>query len=126
MWLAVIGSRTFGDRALLFARVAAFLDAHTVTEIVSGGAAGADTLAEEAAREFGLPCTVMQPDWQRYGKAAGPQRNARIAERADAVLAFLDKPLSASVGTRDAVRRFRLLGKVVEVVEVPRTPVAPR
>ncbi|MSP92323.1 MAG: DUF2493 domain-containing protein [Myxococcales bacterium] len=116
MKLAVVGSRTFCNRALLFERLAAYLEAHPVTSIVSGGAAGADALAEEVAREFGLPCTVVRAEWDQFGRAAGPLRNARIAGMADAVLAFIDKPLAESAGTRDTVRRFLKVGKPVEVV----------
>ena len=120
MKLAVVGSRTFGQRDVLFERVAAYVATHPVTSLVTGGARGADALAEEVARELSLPCTIVRAEWRTHGRAAGPLRNAKIAKLADAVLAFVDKPLAESSGTHDTVRRFRKLGKPVEVVEVAR------
>ena len=115
--LAVVGSRTFNAVEVVRAHLQARLP--TVVEIVSGGARGADTLAELVAVELGVPCVVLPADWRRWGRGAGPRRNAEIAARADAVLAFVDQPLDRCRGTRDVVERFRRAGKPVEVVVWP-------
>jgi hypothetical protein len=47
MKTAVIGSRRFNDYALLQQT----LDTYTISQIISGGAKGADTLAEQYAKE---------------------------------------------------------------------------
>jgi len=119
MKLALVGSRTFTDRALMAQTVAHFVERNPVREIVTGGAAGADALAEEVARDLALPVTVVRADWRRYGAAAGPIRNAEVVRLADAAIAFVDKPLIASKGTNDVVCRFRRAGKPVEVVQGP-------
>lgn len=43
--------------------------------IVSGGARGADALAEQYADEKGYEKHIMTADWNRYGKSAGYRRN---------------------------------------------------
>lgn len=47
MKVAVIGSRGFDDAGQLYA----VLELETITEIVSGGAKGADSMAEAYAKE---------------------------------------------------------------------------
>lgn len=54
--------------------------------------------------------------WGHYGKAAGPMRNAVIADFADEVIAYPRK--GTSTGTRGCVRLFEELGKKVEVNEL--------
>jgi hypothetical protein len=58
----------------------------TVEEIVSGGAKGIDTSAIDMAKVLGIPYKVFDPDWTQHGKAAGPIRNAAMADYGDALL----------------------------------------
>jgi hypothetical protein len=64
------------------------LDALPITEIVSGGASGADAGGEAYAQVRGFPVTRFVADWSRYGYKAGPIRNQHMAEYADAVALF--------------------------------------
>lgn len=53
--------------------------------IITGGARGVDTLAENYARTNGIKLSiypVSSKDWATNGKVAGPLRNARMAEAA--------------------------------------------
>lgn len=50
-----------------------------VTEVVSGGALGADRCGEIWARRYGIPVKRMKPDWKKYGRAAGFIRNGSMA-----------------------------------------------
>lgn len=59
-----------------------------VTEIVSGGALGADLCGEIYASIHGIPVKRFPADWVTHGKAAGPIRNRQMAEYADAVALF--------------------------------------
>lgn len=43
--------------------------------IVSGGAKGADSLAERYAKEMHFPLIVFPAEWDKYGKSAGYKRN---------------------------------------------------
>lgn len=58
--------------------------------IISGHATGADALGERYAQERGLPLDAHPADWNKHGRAAGPIRNAEMAEVADALIAFWD------------------------------------
>lgn len=75
-----------------------------MTEIVSGGAPGADTLARYYAKHVAeLPFTEYLAEWKQFGKAAGPIRNKKIVEKADIMIAFMGLD---SRGTRDAVEQM--------------------
>ena len=114
--LVVAGSRSFSD----FDRLAADLDRLLVrrfldVEIVSGGAAGADALAERYARSRGLAFRAFPADWRRWGKLAGPIRNRQMADYGSAVVVYWDGrsrgsadmiSSASAAGLRVVVRRF--------------------
>lgn len=64
------------------------LDVLDISEVVSGGATGADASGESYAYFNGLPVKRFPADWQTHGRAAGPIRNQQMAEYADAVALF--------------------------------------
>ena len=66
----------------------AFHRNHQVTEVVSGGASGADAEGETWAKAHGIPIKRFPADWNTHGRAAGPIRNKQMAEYADAVVLF--------------------------------------
>lgn len=107
MKLAIIGSRALADIEL---------DSYIpegVTEIVSGAAAGIDTLARDYAQRKGICMTEFLPEYARYGRAAPIKRNQSIAEYAECAIAFWD---GKSKGTADSIRHFQKLGKPIKVV----------
>lgn len=59
-----------------------------VTEVVSGGATGADREGEKWAAGWKIFVTQFPADWRTHGRAAGPIRNRAMAEYADAVALF--------------------------------------
>ena len=59
-----------------------------ITEVVTGGARGIDTDAHEWARSRMLPTKVINADWEKFGKSAGPIRNAQMARQSDVVVTF--------------------------------------
>ena len=83
--------RNFNDYTLLKERCDFFLR-NKLNEgrvvIVIGQASGADALGERYARETHLSIEVHPADWKKHGRAAGPIRNAEMAEVADALIAF--------------------------------------
>lgn len=105
----VCGGRAYADRDKVFAA----LDELQPSRIVHGGARGADGIAADWARRNGVRVREYKADWERLGRAAGPQRNAHMLSdaRPDIVLAF-----PGGRGTADMVRRARAAG--VEVREV--------
>ena len=77
---------------------------------------GADYLAEQVAEDLGWKIEHYPADWDTYGRAAGPIRNAlMVSKGADICLAF---PMSGSRGTIDCMRR----AKVARIPVIVRTP----
>lgn len=111
MKIAVIGSRT--ATAKHYEELTARLELLGATEIISGGAAGADTLAERYALETGTKLTTYLPDWNKYGKAAGPIRNQDIINAADMVLAIWD---GQSTGTADSLKKAKAQRKKTAII----------
>jgi len=107
MKVAVIGSRNFNDYKLLSETLDIIND---IDLIVSGGAKGADSLAEEYAFNNNIDTLVFKPDWKKYGRGAGIIRNKTIIENSDIVVAFWD---SKSRGTKNSIDTARKLGKKV-------------
>lgn len=68
--------------------------------VISGGAPGIDTVAEQAARARGMTVRVYPADWRTHGKRAGFIRNGEMVRAADAITAFWD---GVSRGTRDTI-----------------------
>ena len=99
MKVIVAGSRDIDDYDRVAEAIAA--SGYDVTELVSGTARGVDELGERWAHEHGVPVTRMPADWDRYGKAAGPKRNAQMAAYGDALVAVWD---GQSAGTRSMLR----------------------
>lgn len=71
-----------------------------ITEVVSGGATGADALGERFAKENGIPIRLFPADWKTHKKAAGPIRNRLMAQYADQVVVFWDHK---SRGTKNMI-----------------------
>jgi len=108
MRLAVVGSRSFDNKA----RLAEVLAEYSPSEIISGGAQGADTLAAEWAREHAIPVREFLPDYARYGRAAPLKRNVLIVDNADLLIAFWD---GSSRGTKHTIDRAQEKGVKVRI-----------
>ena len=111
MKVAVIGSRTFNDQALLYSALEK-IDSPEL--IVSGGAKGADQLAEQYAREKNIPIKVFLPDYAKYGRAAPTIRNKSIVQEADIVIAFWD---GHSRGTQHSLKIAKEQNKEIRIVK---------
>lgn len=109
--IAIVGSRDYPRLDDVWEFVATLPDTATV---VSGGARGVDTAAEEAARARGLAVEIFPADWNTYGKSAGFRRNADIVNAADEVVAFIYRN---SKGASHSVELARRAGKPVRVIE---------
>jgi len=81
------------------------------SSIITGGATGADACAHRWALDRRIPSKIVRAEWKKYGKAAGPIRNARMLEfKPDFVVAF-----PGGDGTADMIRQARAAG--VEVLD---------
>lgn len=112
----IAGGRHFNDYELLKEKCDYYLQ-HKLQEgrvvIISGHATGADALGERYAQERGLFLDAHPADWDKHGRAAGPIRNAEMAEVADALIAFWD---GASRGTKNMIDTAKSKGLKVVVV----------
>ena len=111
MKLSVIGSRTFENYEMLTAEILKLN--LNISTIISGGAKGADALAERWTKENKVQIQLFKPDWKKYGKAAGLRRNESIVESCDYCLAFWD---GKSKGTKFSIDYCKKQKKPVKVV----------
>jgi hypothetical protein len=79
----IAGSRDFNDYEYLKSRIP------ECSKIISGGAKGADTLAEKYAKEFNIPIEIIRPEWDKFGKKAGMIRNIEMIKKCDLAIFFL-------------------------------------
>lgn len=80
------------------------------TTIMHGGAKGADTIVDGAAKRLNYGVEVYPANWKEYGRAAGPIRNREMLQKKpDLVLAF-HYDLASSKGTRDCVEEAQRRG----------------
>ena len=107
MKIAVIGSRS-----ITYLSLGMYMP-DDVTEIVSGGAKGIDTIAKEYALRRGLKYTEFLPDYDTYGRFAPLRRNDLIIDYADEIIAFWD---GKSRGTKYVIDHAKKAGKRVCVV----------
>lgn len=85
-----------------------------ITEVVSGGCRGVDKIGEKWAKLHFLPVRIFNADWSRFGKAAGPIRNADMAFYADCCIAFWDMK---SRGTGEMISYMEFLRKPIIVID---------
>ena len=109
--LAIIGSRSFSsyndlDNAIKDLNFDLAL-------IISGGARGADQLAERWAHANEIAFRVILPEWKKYGKGAGIVRNQLIVKEADFCLVFWD---GESLGTKSTIAFCEKLEKSFKLI----------
>jgi hypothetical protein len=94
--LCVTGGRDYTDKKVVFDTldqlVFEYFDDHCRSDqvvLIVGGARGADKLAEAWAKANDYEVKLFEPDWNKYGKAAGPLRNIdMINEGFDFLVSF--------------------------------------
>ncbi len=103
MKIAVVGSRdVFPSEEMLKEHLSG------ASEIISGGALGADTCAASYAEKNGIKLTEFMPQYELYGKAAPIVRNKKIADYADKIIAFWN---GSSKGTLSVIKYAEKTGK---------------
>ena len=128
MKVIVAGSRHITDYQLVSQVISNTLAKYNIqiTEIVSGCAAGPDTLGEQWALENGVRVEPFEALWddltipgavikrnkwgKEYNVLAGYQRNERMAEYGDVLIAIWD---GKSHGTKDMIDRAKKHGLFV-------------
>jgi hypothetical protein len=126
MKVAIIGSRSFNNYDLLKFKLLPYRA--SITEIVSGGAEGADTLGEIYAKENNIPRKIFLAEWdnfnepckikvnskgKEYNALAGFNRNTDIIRNSDFVVCFWD---GKSPGTRDSMQKAHQMKKDILII----------
>lgn len=124
MKLIIAGGRDFKNYNLLKTECDKFISGNfsdlDVT-IVSGGQMssdgknkwGADYFGEQYAIENSYPVIQFLPDWDKFGRSAGVRRNLKMAESADALIAFWD---TSSKGTANMIKNALDKKLIVHIV----------
>lgn len=107
----IAGSRTItsGDHVDAAIKACGF----QITRVLSGCANGVDRLGENWAAANYISLDLFPADWERLGRRAGPVRNQKMAENADALIAVMVR--AGSSGTKDMIRRAKRAGLRVYV-----------
>lgn len=118
--IIIAGGRDFNDYELLSLAVNQVIDyiKPVKVEIISGACRGTDKLGERYAAINGYEVRRFYPDWNKYGKAAGPIRNKQMAEYAAEysngyLVAFWD---GSSKGTKNMIENARFHRLKIQVV----------
>jgi len=102
MRIAVVGSRAYPHEHLVRAMVAAANRKYgDDLIIVSGGAPGVDTWAEETARGLEVATLIFPARWGVHGRPAGMRRNPLIVGAADTIVAFWDEQSGGTASSMD-------------------------
>lgn len=115
--VCINGSRTFKSFERLEKELNTLLASYDRSglEIVSGGAGGADTLAEQYAKKYDIKFTLFKAEWGKYGKPAGYIRNKLMVNYSDQLISFWD---GVSRGTRHTFEYASEQNKPVTIIRV--------
>ncbi len=118
MKIVVAGPRDYKNERL----VRAYLDLHFLElefagkgelSILEGGATGVDTFARQWAEDNNIPHETEKAEWDKYGKRAGPYRNAIMAQKGNELVAFTT---GYTPGTYNMIQQMKGMKKKVIVV----------
>jgi len=138
MKLIIAGDREFNDYIVFTEKLEKVIKKNNwdVTEVVHGGARGADSLADRWADDNSIPKTIKAAEWdnikapgaiikerinpwtkksEKYNANAGFYRNSMMAEYGDALVAF--QLAGVTAGTKDMIKKATEKGLNVEVIE---------
>lgn len=108
--MLITGSRTYGNRAQMRQAILDFKP----SQIIHGGAKGADSMAESIARDLGIPTRIYPIQWRSggvYNNRAGFERNSEMLwmNPTAKTKAFFDGRITG--GTGDTVGKSIMMGQ---------------
>lgn len=111
MKIAIVGSKIFDDYNIFqnyINKIFKNIDRKDI-EIISGGAKGADSLAERFAKENNIKIKIIYPEWNKYGKQAGYLRNIQIIKESDMAIIFWDGKSKGTKHDIDLCEKYKKL-----------------
>ena len=81
--------------------------------IISGGAKGIDTIAEEYADKHKISKLIIRPRYDLYGRAAPIKRNEEMIDMADEIIVIWD---GTSKGTKYSIDYAAKKGKKMNLI----------
>lgn len=119
MKIAVVGSRDFVDVSLLYKILNDLKEYYNSFDqfdlLISGGAKGVDSLAEQYAKEHGIKTKIFLPDYLKHQQGAPIRRNLLIVKEADLIVAFWN---GKSKGTKNVMMTAGKLNKAVLQIDL--------
>jgi hypothetical protein len=120
MKIGIVGSRTWTNAKLMARTIESYVSVHGLKWkdiiLISGGAKGADKLAEEFAEGKNIAIEVYLPDYKIYNKnkwEAPHKRNTTIAHESEFLFCFWD---GKSRGCMDTVEKIKKYGKQFVII----------
>lgn len=113
MIYGIVGNRLGWGKHYVFSQLKT-LGISQIDTIVSGGAEGVDTYAQEFAKSIGCTMTIHYPSTKDPVPQRYFDRNKKIAEDCDILIAF-DKVPAGRSGTANTIGHANRLGKPVKI-----------
>lgn len=109
MKLLIVGSRSISD-----IDISEYIS-EKAELIISGGASGVDTVAEEYADKNKISKLILRPQYELYRRAAPLKRNDLMVDICDNIIVFWD---GKSKGTKHTIDYARKKGKPLTIVKI--------
>ena len=119
MKYAVVGNRYNWSEYFIRQKLKEIIKSHNDI-IISGGAIGVDTYAQDYARYNGLTIIIHYPDKTIASPYRYFKRNTDIAKECDILIAFDKK--SGRAGTKNTIAEARKLGKKIIEIKDEKLP----
>ena len=97
-----------GSRSIKAIDLDRFINPDHIGAVVTGGAAGVDTIAEHWAKKHRKEWICYLPQWDIYGKRAGMIRNQEMVDFCDILISFWD---GKSTGTLQAINYAKSINR---------------
>lgn len=115
MKVLVCGDRNWTDREAIH-RYLNELRSAGYTEVIEGGARGADTIAGEEALKLHFSVSHFPAQWNKYGRAAGPIRNRKMLDQKPQLVVAFHNDIEHSKGTADCIKEAKRRGIVTVLI----------